>query len=92
MTERIHRLQVGVPGGNCGTLEKTHRFSFAYDHAALPGRQVSLTMPVRLPAYSRGALHPIFEQNLPEGFVRQRIVERLRKHVRIDEMLFLVAI
>jgi len=46
-------------------------------------------MPVRLPSYSHGAIHPVFEQNLAEGFVRQRIVERLRKHVRIDEMLFL---
>jgi len=46
-------------------------------------------MPVRLPSYSRGALHPIFEQNIPEGFVRERIIERLQKHIRVDEMLFL---
>ena len=89
MSERIRTVRVGVPCGDCGTLEKTHRFSYAYDHSALPEHQVSLTMPVRLPSYSRGAIHPIFEQNLPEGFVRQRIVERLRKHIRIDEMLFL---
>ncbi len=78
-----------MPEGDSGTLEKTHRFSFAYDHSAQRGCQVSLTMPVRLPSYSRGAIHPIFEQNLPEGFVRERITERLRKHIRIDEMLFL---
>ncbi len=89
MSERIEKVRVGVPSGDCGTLEKTHRFSFAYDHSALHEHQVSLTMPVRLPSYSRGAIHPIFEQNLPEGFIRQRIVERFRKHVRIDEMLFL---
>ena len=89
MNERIHRVRISVPEGDSGTLEKTHRFSFAYDHSAQRGCQVSLTMPVRLPSYSRGAIHPIFEQNLPEGFVRERITERLRKHIRIDEMLFL---
>lgn len=89
MSERIKRIRVSVPAGDSGTLEKTHRFSFAYDHSARHGCQVSLTMPVRLPSYSRGAIHPIFEQNLPEGFVRERITERLRKHIRIDEMLFL---
>ena len=89
MSERIKRLRISVPSGDSGTLEKTHRFSFAYDHAAQHGHQVSLTMPVRLLSYSRGAIHPIFEQNLPEGFVRERIIERLRKHIRIDEMMFL---
>jgi len=89
MNERIDRLRVSVPEGNSGTLEKTHRFSFAYDHTAQSDCQLSLTMPVRLPSYSRGAIHPIFEQNLPEGFVRERITERLRKHIRIDDMLFL---
>ena len=82
-------MRISVPEGDSGTLEKTHRFSFAYDHSTSRSCQVSLTMPVRLPSYSRGAIHPIFEQNLPEGFVRERITERLRKHIRIDEMLFL---
>ncbi len=89
MNERIKRIRISVPEGDSGTLEKTHRFSFAYDHSVQQIHQVSLTMPVRLQSYSRGAIHPIFEQNLPEGFVRQRITERLRKHMRIDEMLFL---
>lgn len=89
MSERIPRLRVHVPQGDCGTLEKSHRFSFAYDHSVPSDRQISLSMPVRLPSYSRGAIHPIFEQNIPEGFVRERITERLRKHIRIDEMLFL---
>ncbi|MEA3469923.1 MAG: type II toxin-antitoxin system HipA family toxin [Thermodesulfobacteriota bacterium] len=89
MSDRVKKIRISVPEGECGTLEKTHRFSFAYDHSAQHDNQVSLTMPVRLPTYSRGAIHPMFEQNLPEGFVRERIAERLRKHIRIDEMLFL---
>lgn len=89
MSERIKLLQVNVPEGESGILEKTHRFTFSYEHRALTNKQISLSMPVRLPSYSRGAIHPIFEQNIPEGFVRERIIERLRKHVRVDEMLFL---
>jgi serine/threonine-protein kinase HipA len=89
MSDRIRKLRVHIPQGASGTLEKSHRFSFAYDHSAPPNRQISLSMPVRLPSYGRGAIHPIFEQNLPEGFVRERITERLRKHICIDEMLFL---
>ena len=90
MNERIKLLQVNVPDGESGILAKTHRFTFAYEHLASPNKQISLSMPVRLPSYSRGgAIHPIFEQNIPEGFVRERIIERLRKHVRVDEILFL---
>ncbi len=89
MSERIKTIRVSVPNGDSGTLEKSHRFTFAYDHSKRQEHQISITMPVRLPSYSRGAIHPIFEQNLPEGFVRERITERLRKHIRIDEMLFL---
>ena len=89
MNERITRLRVHVPQGESGTLEKSHCFSFAYDHSVTSDSQISLSMPVRLPGYSREAIHPIFEQNIPEGFVRERITERLRKHIRIDEMLFL---
>ena len=89
MSERIEQLRVHVPSGRSGTLEKSHRFTFAYTHSVPPGRQISISMPVRLSSYSRGAVHPIFEQNLPEGYVRERITEQLRKHIRIDEMLFL---
>ena len=89
MAERIKSLQVSVPEGDSGLLEKSHRFTFAYGHHVQANTQISLSMPVRLSSYSRGAVHPIFEQNIPEGFVRERIIERLRKHIRIDEMLFL---
>lgn len=89
MNERIKKIRVGVPSGNCGTLEKTHRFTFAYTHSAQSDHQISLSMPVRLPTYSQGVILPIFEQNLAEGYIREQITERLRKHLRIDDMLFL---
>ena len=46
-------------------------------------------MEVRNESYTRGALFPIFEMNLPEGYVRHYVFERLRKVAPVDDMLFL---
>ena len=48
--------------------------SFAYVPEAPPARAVSATMPVRLPSWDiRFGLPPIFEMNLPEGVLRERL-------------------
>ncbi|MHB1675445.1 MAG: type II toxin-antitoxin system HipA family toxin [Acidobacteriaceae bacterium] len=48
--------------------------SFAYTPEASPARAVSVTMPVRLPSWDiRFGLPPIFEMNLPEGALRERL-------------------
>lgn len=48
--------------------------SFAYSPQASPARAVSVTMPVRLPSWNiRFGLPPIFEMNLPEGVLRERL-------------------
>ena len=44
------------------------------------GQNISLTMTrPTLDGYLSGALHPIFAQNLPEGFNRRFIAERLAR-------------
>ncbi|WP_404420097.1 type II toxin-antitoxin system HipA family toxin [Marinospirillum sp.] len=54
------------------------------------GQPVSLTMTrPTLDGYSSGALHPIFSQNLPEGFNRRFISERLARYARVDDMYLL---
>ncbi len=51
---------------------------------------VSLTMTrPTLDGYSSGALHPVFAQNLPEGFNRRFIAERLARYARVDDMYLL---
>lgn len=50
---------------------------------------VSLTMPNQPDPYNRGALHPVFTQNLPEGYLRRYISEKLRRHAEIDDMYLL---
>lgn len=48
--------------------------SFANSTDAAPARSVSVTMPVRLPSWEmQFGLPPIFEMNLPEGVLRERL-------------------
>ncbi|MDO6706031.1 type II toxin-antitoxin system HipA family toxin [Photobacterium sp. 1_MG-2023] len=53
-------------------------------------RHVSLTMTKpNLDGYSSGALHPVFAQNLPEGFNRRFIAEKLARYARVNDMYLL---
>ena len=59
-----------------GLLDRhgTRGAAFAYDLSAHQGRAVSLTMPVRLASWNQEwGIHPIFEMNLPEGFLREKL-------------------
>src|ERR1700727_2453803 len=48
--------------------------TFAYLAGAAPARAVSLTMPLRLESWSVPfGLLPVFEMNLPEGVLRERL-------------------
>ena len=50
----------------------------------------SLTMTQKgLDGYSFNSLHPIFSQNLPEGFNRRFIAKKLARQARVDDMFFL---
>lgn len=85
--QRIRRLNIQVSGEVAGLLEKNARFEFSY-HS--DGRfPVAAAMPLEKRFYQGGALFPIFEMNIPEGYIRHRITEKLRKHIQVDEMLFL---
>ena len=54
--------------------------TFSYDPGADPLQAVSVTMPVRLQSWdSRQGLLPIFEMNLPEGYLRDRISRQFAK-------------
>ncbi len=86
-TQRIQHINVMVSGEVAGLLEKNAQFEFTYhSNAQFP---VAVAMPLTKRFYQHGALFPIFEMNIPEGYIRQRITERLRKHIQVDDMLFL---
>ncbi|WP_457794579.1 type II toxin-antitoxin system HipA family toxin [Acinetobacter baumannii] len=53
-------------------------------------QHVSLTMTRKgMDGYSANALHPIFAQNLPEGFNRRLITERLARYAKVNDMFLL---
>ena len=85
--QRIRQIDIKVAGEIAGLLEKDTQFEFTYhSDAQFP---VAVAMPLKKRGYQDGALFPIFEMNIPEGFIRHRITERLRKQIQVDEMLFL---
>ena len=55
---------------------------FGYREGAKPETAVSLTMPVRADQYdSMGGLLPVFEMNLPEGALRERLLLQFAKAI-----------
>ena len=79
-------IKVWSAGIASGLLDRGRdRFSdrgsvFAYMQDATPHRAVSITMPVRLQSWDTAlGLAPIFEMNLPEGALRERLRLRFAK-------------
>lgn len=86
------RLDVHVPARKAGTLERDdpHASVFSYLPDTDPADFVSLLMPVRTRSYEASAsLIPVFQQNLPEGFLRRKITERFGKLLATDDFILL---
>lgn len=83
-------LRVHTPQGESGSvLMSADDYLFRYSDNAQATSAVSLTMPVRAEEYRRRELHPIFQMNLPEGYVLEQLRNRLAKIVKVDPMLLL---
>ena len=87
LPERIRNVGVTSFGQIAGELSQPAQYVFQYT-ADVP---VSLTMNVLEKPYNYGQLHPVFAQNLPEGFVRRYIHEKLLRHAQVND-LYLLAI
>lgn len=82
----------GTPAGLLGTNGQRGT-AFAYSPEAMSGEAVSLTMPVRLASWdSDFGLPPIFEMNLPEGALRERLRMAFAKATGTFDDLDLLAI
>ena len=74
------KLAVHTLGREVGTLESVGAFKsvMTYHPSMATEDFVSLTMPVRTESYGWDApLHPIFQMNLPEGYLLKVLQERL---------------
>jgi serine/threonine-protein kinase HipA len=78
-----------APERPAGVLAREQAYVFGYAPGATRREAVSLTMPVRLQTYERATLHPIFEMNLPEGYLLERLRQRLAKTTGTDPLLLL---
>ncbi|MGB4117775.1 MAG: type II toxin-antitoxin system HipA family toxin [Polaromonas sp.] len=83
------QLRVSTPQGAAGELtQEREQFLFGYG-SANASAAVSLSMPIRKAQYAHATLHPIFQMNLPEGFLLEELQNRLAKIVNLDPMLLL---
>lgn len=90
--ENAKRLDVHSGPNRAGTLEREGALGsvFAYLPEANEADFVSLLMPVRLQSYSASStLIPVFQQNLPEGFLRRKITQRFGKVLATDDFVLL---
>jgi serine/threonine-protein kinase HipA len=87
---KMTSLKVSTPDGHSGRiLTSGDDFIFRYQEDALPNTAISLSMPVRADEFRRRDLHPVFQMNLPEGYMLEQLRNRLAKTVNVDPMLLL---
>jgi serine/threonine-protein kinase HipA len=83
LPNKISHIQVKAFGADSGELSQSGHYAYQYTS------QNSLTMKYQQAPYNHGVLHPIFSQNLPEGYVRRYISEKLRRHANVNDMYLL---
>ncbi|WP_274644784.1 type II toxin-antitoxin system HipA family toxin [Pseudomonas serbica] len=86
---KIKNLNVAVPEGPSGVLHKGSQFLYSYEGADEQAREVSLVMPSANAPFRSSTLHPIFDMNVPEGYLADQIRRRMAKHLPLDEMRML---
>jgi serine/threonine-protein kinase HipA len=89
------KLNVHVLGRRVGILEQVGDFKsvMAYVPDVAPENLVSLTMPVRTESYPwDDQLHPIFQMNLPEGYLLQVLQEEFGPHIGASPVALLSVI
>jgi serine/threonine-protein kinase HipA len=89
------KLNVYVLGQHVAVLEPVGDFKsvLTYVPDALPDNLVSLTMPVRTESYVwDDQLHPVFQMNLPEGYLLQVLQEEFGPHISASPIALLSVI
>ncbi|MTI12147.1 type II toxin-antitoxin system HipA family toxin [Sansalvadorimonas verongulae] len=86
LPESISRIGVSVHTNPAGLLTHGASYNFLYQADEWP---ISLSMPVQLEPYKSGAIFPVFSQNLPEGYIRRYVSEKLRRYAKVNDMYLL---
>lgn len=87
---QVSRLVATTPQGLSGDLVLAEgNYHFTYDAGANDSAEISLLMPVRTLQYSSPSLFPLFQMNLPEGYMLELLRNRFAKVTHLDAMLLL---
>lgn len=92
MAERAPAVLVNTPQGLAGRLQREGEYVFAFDPQAGDQAAPALGMPRRIKPYLHKSLHPVFQMNLPEGYVLEQLRQRLAKTTGMDPLLLLTVI
>lgn len=90
-----HRAQVTVDDNPVGELTSPARPDpsvFLYNTGTAPDNAVSVTMPVQRDAYLYHGLHPVFAQNLPEGYLGDILRKTIAKLYGPGDLTLLTAL
>ena len=85
---RVKTLDLHTTQGESGALLRESQFVVRYPEQALnrPELAISLTMPPRPEGWRSNELPPVLAMNLPEGFLLNRVIDRYRKVMDIEDM------
>src|SRR5580698_2167533 len=89
------KLSVYVLDREVAVLDQVGDFKsvLSYQPETAPDNLVSLTMPVRTESWVwDDQLHPIFQMNLPEGYLLQILQEQFGPHIGADPIALLSVI
>ena len=92
---RVERGYVGVGDRMVGDLVEPglpEPSVFVYGNATPESHSVSVTMPVRGVSYTFSGLHPIFAQNLPEGYLGDVLRKTVSKLYGPGDLTLLTAL
>jgi len=89
MNKAIRHLTVATPQGGSGVLAHENEYFFQYSPDVAAEAEIALNMQRRIEPYRGQALLPIFEMNLPEGYVLEELRNRFAKVTQFDPMLLL---
>jgi serine/threonine-protein kinase HipA len=91
----VDRAQVWVDQKRVGDLTASGMqvpSIFMYRSEVTNSDAVSVTMPIQNPSYAFNGLHPIFAQNLPEGYLGAVLRKAISKHYGSSELALLTAL
>jgi len=85
---KIKELRVITPQGLAGDLRHKSQYEFDYQ-TNNPACAVSLALPLEKDSLRSNVLPPIFSMSLPEGYLLNKIHEKLAKFEKVDDMRLL---